>query len=84
MGSMQGMDGMMSKQDMTTLGAATGATFDRQWLTMMITHHSGAITMSTGVLKTTTTPTVQQLARSIITGQTTEIATMRTLLTSSP
>lgn len=83
MSGMDGMQGMMSKQDMTTLGAATGATFNRQWLTMMITHHRGAITMSTSVLKTTSTPAVQQLARSIIRGQTTEITTMRALLTSS-
>lgn len=81
MSGMQGMDGMMSKKDMTTLGAATGDTFNRQWLTMMITHHRGAITMSTSVLKTTSTPAVRQLARSIISGQTTEITTMRTLLT---
>ncbi|MEO8750703.1 MAG: DUF305 domain-containing protein [Allobranchiibius sp.] len=83
MDGMHDMEGMMSKQDMTSLGAATGATFNRQWLTMMLTHHRGAITMSNNVLKTTTTPSVQQLARSIISGQTTEITTMRTLLAST-
>lgn len=83
MDGMHDMEGMMSKQDMTSLGAATGAAFNRQWLTMMLTHHRGAITMSNNVLKTTTTPSVQQLARSIINGQTAEITTMRTLLAST-
>ncbi|XAS76527.1 DUF305 domain-containing protein [Dermatophilaceae bacterium Sec6.4] len=83
MDGMHDMEGMMSKEDMTSLGAATGATFNRQWLTMMLAHHRGAITMSNNVLKTTSTPSVQQLARSIISGQTTEITTMRTLLAST-
>lgn len=33
--------GMMSDADMTTLGNASGATFDRMWVTMMIQHQVG-------------------------------------------
>jgi uncharacterized protein (DUF305 family) len=84
---MQGMDmggqsaaGMMTSQDMTALSKASGADFDHMWLTMMIAHHQGAITMANGLKKQSTTPEVTALANGIISGQTTEIDTMKTLL----
>ena len=72
--------GMMSAQDMTALAKADGAAFDRMWLTMMIEHHEGAVTMSEQVLTTTRDPQVSTLARDIISAQQAEIATMRALL----
>ena len=75
-----GHGGMMSAQDMTALAKAEGADFDRMWITMMIEHHEGAVTMSEQVLTTTRDPQVAALARAIITGQKAEIATMRDLL----
>src|SRR5205823_14996317 len=48
---MQGMDqpmlmpGMLSPEQMTQLGAARGPEFDRLFLTFMMQHHLGAITM---------------------------------------
>lgn len=84
MGGMNGMDhgsdGMMSQADMTKLSQATGAEFDRMWLTMMVAHHEGAVTMAQDVLTTTKDAEVQTLAQSIVAGQTKEIATMKALL----
>ncbi len=72
--------GMMSDQDMTDLSNAQGADFDRLWLTMMIAHHRGAITMAQEVKASSTTPDVTSLADAIIAGQTKEIDYMNTLL----
>ena len=77
---MSGMPGMMSEQDMSGLEKASGAAFDRMWLTMMIKHHRCAVTMATDVKKTTTNPEVTTLADAVITGQNTEIRTMQGLL----
>lgn len=78
-----GSDGMMSQADMTKLSQATGAEFDRMWLTMMIAHHQGALTMAENVLTTTKDSQVRQLAHSIVDGQTEEIGTMKALLAST-
>lgn len=40
-----GMPGMASPEQMAALAAASGAEFDRQFLTLMIAHHAGAVTM---------------------------------------
>jgi uncharacterized protein (DUF305 family) len=42
---MQPMPGMLTPQQMTELHAAHGAAFDRLFLTGMIQHHNGALTM---------------------------------------
>ena len=75
-----GSDGMMSAADMASLEQATGAEFDRQWLTMMVQHHQGAIEMAQGVLDTSSDPRVKTLADAIIEGQQQEITTMEDLL----
>lgn len=78
-----GMDhgsGMMSADDMDKLKAAEGAAFDRTWITQMISHHEGAVTMAEQVLATTQNPEVKQLAEAIIKAQKAEIATMQSLL----
>lgn len=82
MGDMGSMDGMMSGEEMSGLGAAKGAAFDKQWVTLMIAHHRGAVTMSNSVLKTTSTQQVKSLAQEIITAQNGEIKTMQAMLTS--
>lgn len=83
MGSMGGMhmEGMMSAADMAKLAKATGAAFDKMWLTMMITHHKGAISMSTTELSAGSNPAAKTLGKSIIAGQSSEVATMTKLLT---
>ncbi|MDV7991503.1 DUF305 domain-containing protein [Rhodococcus sp. IEGM 1374] len=85
MGEMGGMDhssgmGMMTQQDMDALSAATGAEFDRQWLTMMIEHHEGAIEMANTEIADGSNPDAQEMARTIVATQQQEIDTMRTLL----
>ncbi|MEO7421402.1 MAG: DUF305 domain-containing protein [Ornithinibacter sp.] len=81
MGGMDdGMDGMMSDQEMGDLSTATGADFDRLWLTMMIQHHEGAVSMADAVLGTTHDARVSELARAVVQGQKTEIATMQGML----
>ncbi|OZF39849.1 DUF305 domain-containing protein [Rhodococcus sp. 14-2483-1-1] len=85
MGEMSGMDhgsgmGMMSQQDMDALTALSGAEFDRQWLTMMIAHHAGAIEMANTEIADGSNADAQQMARAIVTTQQQEIDTMRALL----
>lgn len=82
--NMGGGTGMMSSTDMDTLGKATGATFDRMWVTMMITHHQGAVSMATTELSGGSNPDAKTLARSIIRSQNAQIQQMRTLLTQLP
>jgi uncharacterized protein (DUF305 family) len=83
MDGMSGMDGMMTEAEMKELESATGATFNRLWLDMMIRHHEGAIEMANDVLATSTDPRVIELGEAIVASQTTEIATMKELLAAS-
>ncbi len=75
-----GMPGMMSDADMAKLGSATGATFDKLFLTQMITHHTGALTMANTELSAGQNSDAKTLAKSIIAGQSKEITQMKTLL----
>ncbi|MEV1143180.1 DUF305 domain-containing protein [Micromonospora sp. NPDC049799] len=75
-----GMPGMMSEADMSKLAAASGREFDRQFLTMMIAHHEGAVTMAQTELSEGADPRAKDLAQQIITSQQAEIATMRKIL----
>ena len=90
-GSMNGMTGMshtgtgmMSDADMASLGKATGSAFDRMWVTMMITHHQGAVTMAQTELKSGQYGPAKILAQSIITSQTAQIGQLKALLTQLP
>jgi uncharacterized protein (DUF305 family) len=78
--SMESMQGMMTVEQMDDLAAATGTEFDSLWLTMMIEHHRGAITMAQDVLAEGTNPDVAELAGEIIAAQEAESAEMETLL----
>lgn len=77
------MSGMMTPQDVASLAAASGAQFDRQWLTMMVAHHTGALEMANTELATGTNPDTRQLAAGIIAAQQAEIDTMNGLLATS-
>jgi len=57
-----------------------GTACDSKWLHVISTHHQGAVTDACHVLKTTKDVAVAKLARSVISGQTALIATMRALL----
>jgi len=75
------MGGMMSDEDMAMLAAASGRDFDRMFLTMMIAHHKGAVTMATAEERDGQYGPARQLATSIRTSQTAEITAMNGLLT---
>lgn len=80
-GSMGGMDGMMSDEDMSMLEDADGPTASRIFLEQMILHHEGAVEMAETALKDATDPDVRELAEQVIDDQNAEIATMQDLLT---
>lgn len=72
--------GMMTQQDMDALIALSGSEFDRQWLTMMIAHHTGALEMAGAEIADGSNPDAQQMARTIVDTQQQEINTMQRLL----
>jgi uncharacterized protein (DUF305 family) len=79
-GMHHGGDGMMSADQMDTLTALSGTEFDRQWLTMMIEHHEGAIDMANTELADGENPEARQMASDIVTAQQKEITDMQALL----
>jgi len=85
-GAMGGMGttGMMSATEMTGLAKLSGTAFDRAWLTMMSTHHRGAVAMARTELTAGVNPDAKALARSIITSQTAQLTQMKVLLAHLP
>ncbi len=83
-GSMAGHDvsGMMSEQDMNDLKSADGVEASKLFLTQMIAHHQGAITMATDEIKNGQYPPAVSMAQSIVTGQQREITEMQGILAS--
>lgn len=79
-GSMGGMNGMMSNEQMGMLEAASGAEFDQLFLTMMREHHAGAITMAERELEMGEFPEAKELAQEIIDAQRGEIEEIDRLL----
>lgn len=82
MGGMDGMQGMMSEEEMTSLAAASGAEFDEMFLTMMRAHHVGAVVMAEKELEAGEFPEAKELAQTIIETQEAEIAEIDRLLAS--
>lgn len=74
------MAGMASEAELAQLAEATGADFDRLFLTLMIAHHEGAVTMCSRVIETGKSRSVQELARQIVETQEAEITAMKELL----
>jgi uncharacterized protein (DUF305 family) len=79
-GDMAGMSGIMTDQDMTALKDAQGIDSSKLFLTQMITHHEGAITMAQSEIKDGQYPPAVGMARAIVTNQQQEIDTMKGLL----
>jgi uncharacterized protein (DUF305 family) len=81
------MPGMLSHKQLTQLEKATGSEFDRLFLTFMIQHHEGALTM---VRELFSSPgagqdaTIFRFASDVEADQTTEIDRMRTMLAPQP
>ncbi len=79
-GSMSGMSGMMSADDMKMLDQSKGAAFDKMWLDMMIKHHEGAVAMAKTELQKGGSADAKKLAQDIIDAQQKEITEMQGLL----
>lgn len=71
---------MMSEQEMSELKAATGAEFDRMFLTMMKRHHQSAIEMAQTELDDGQNPDAKELAQAIVDTQQAEIDEIDELL----
>jgi uncharacterized protein (DUF305 family) len=74
------MPGMVDSKTMGELGKATGAEFDRQFLTAMIAHHEGAIAMAESEKSDGVHKGSLRLADAIIKTQNAEIKQMQKLL----
>ena len=73
------MDGMLSLEDMDSLGQLKGAEFDKAWAKGMIAHHEGAIAMANDVLANGTNSEILALANAVVSGQSTEIEILKPL-----
>ncbi|GAA2731444.1 hypothetical protein GCM10009867_05070 [Pedococcus aerophilus] len=77
-----GMAGMMSDDDMRSLDSAKGTSFDQMFLTMMISHHEGAIEMAKTQQADGKNADAVALAKKIEADQTAELAQMKDMLKS--
>ncbi|WP_031088422.1 DUF305 domain-containing protein [Streptomyces sp. NRRL WC-3549] len=75
------MAGMATEAQVEELRAARGEEFDRLFLTLMIAHHQGAVTMATEALSDGNNVLIEEMAGDVLTQQTVEIDRMRALLT---
>jgi uncharacterized protein (DUF305 family) len=71
------MPGMATQKQLDQLRAADGAAFDKLFLKLMITHHSGAISMATDVLAKGNNVKVEEMADDVIAQQSAEIRRMQ-------
>ncbi|GAA2493139.1 DUF305 domain-containing protein [Streptomyces gobitricini] len=74
------MSGMMTDQEMEQLEKSSGKAFDTAFLTLMIKHHQGAVTMAKTEQTQGSHPPARAMAGEIIASQSAEIAEMRELL----
>lgn len=80
MGGMGMMDGMLSAAEMQALKDAQGVEADKLFLTGMIKHHEGAITMAQNEIKNGEFPEAIELSKAIVESQQKEIDTMNEIL----
>jgi uncharacterized protein (DUF305 family) len=73
------MPGMQSADDLAALTAATGADFDRRFVTMMTAHHRGAQQMAGDVLRGGTDLLLSEMANEMAVEQGSEIRRMEQL-----
>lgn len=71
------MPGMATPEQLRELRAAKGTEFDRMFLTLMITHHEGALTMAEKELANGVEARAITMAQDVMTSQTNEIAHMK-------
>ncbi|MDX6265016.1 MAG: hypothetical protein QOH84_6704 [Kribbellaceae bacterium] len=73
------MPGMATQAELTTLRKTRGKAFDELFLSLMIKHHEGAVTMSGEQLENGSDLRVGELAQEVSVTQTKEIITMKQL-----
>jgi uncharacterized protein (DUF305 family) len=81
------MPGMLTEVQMRELDQARGSDFDRLFLTYMIQHHKGAVTMVNELFGTqgaAREETTFKLGNDVSVDQTTEIARMQRMLEALP
>lgn len=86
-GGHAGMPGMLTPEQLAALGSARGTTFDRLFLTLMIEHHLGAVTMVHDLFATdgaAQDDAVFRLASDVQVDQLTEVARMERMLERLP
>lgn len=71
------MPGMATEAQLKKLRAARGKAFDQLFLTLMITHHEGAITMATDVKAQGNNIRTEEMADDVVAQQASEINRMR-------
>ncbi|MGO4144194.1 DUF305 domain-containing protein [Paenarthrobacter sp. YAF11_1] len=74
------MDGMLTDDDLKKLSEAKGTEAAKLFLTQMIAHHEGAVTMAKTEITQGSNPEAVQLSKDIVTSQEAEIQEMRDLL----
>ncbi|MCF1597465.1 DUF305 domain-containing protein [Streptomyces muensis] len=74
------MPGMATEAQLAQLRTAQGKAFDELFLTLMITHHGGAITMATDVKGQGNNIRIEEMADEVVAQQTSEISRMRDML----
>ncbi|MER5305460.1 DUF305 domain-containing protein [Streptomyces lasiicapitis] len=72
-----GMPGMATPTQLKQLRATKGEAFDQLFLKLMITHHTGAVTMATDALSQGNNLLVEEMANDVVAQQTSEISRMR-------
>lgn len=75
-----GEGGMMTAAQMASLKKLKGKAFDKQFLTLMIEHHAGAVTSAKQTIERGLNPDVKKLCQAIVKGQNAEIVLMKKLL----
>ncbi|MFF6874414.1 DUF305 domain-containing protein [Streptomyces sp. NPDC012474] len=75
-----GMPGMMGDEDMAALAKLTGRAFDRQFLTLMVEHHEGAVEMARTEQSKGGYGPAKAMAGDIVTAQQAEIREMNGML----
>ncbi|WP_242570701.1 DUF305 domain-containing protein [Streptomyces sp. NP-1717] len=73
------MPGMATEAQLAKLRAAKGKAFDELFISLMITHHQGAVTMATDALSAGNNVQLEEMASDVIAQQTSEINRMRSL-----
>lgn len=74
------MPGMATEAQIKELSEASGVQAERIFLTLMIAHHKGALTMSTALLERSSHPVARAFANAVLVSQQSEIDLMTEML----